>query len=112
MAGFFCGALVGLLSSTLGDTGLRMFIILILSACGFVTVFMVREPSDTFNGSDSLEGQSTSISILRKLFNFFTRDTWEPFASRDFTLVFASRFLFQVSVSTMQQVFANSVKII
>lgn len=135
LSGFFFGALVGLLSSTLGDIGLRLVIVAILLACGAVTVFY-PEPSLHTPYQEILEdGQSEEVSLefrgdvldqslvanneqdspgsARKLVNpspwrrivhFFTFEAWEPFASRDFCLVFASRFLFQVSIATLTQV--------
>ncbi|KAL3894800.1 MAG: hypothetical protein SGCHY_005065, partial [Lobulomycetales sp.] len=134
LSGFFFGALVGLLSSTLGDIGLRLVIVAILLACGAVTVFY-PEPSLHTPYQEILEdGQSEEVSLefrgdvldqslvanneqdspgsARKLVNpspwrrivhFFTFEAWEPFGSRDFCLVFASRFLFQVSIATLTQ---------
>ena len=85
----------------------RLVIIVIMLSCGYYTVFKVPEPDSNYHAisstPDFLPNPQSNPPIYRKIFHFFTVSTWEPFRSRDFCLVFVSRFLFQVSVSTMQQ---------
>jgi hypothetical protein len=103
LGGFFFGALIGLLSDVLGDDGLRFVIIVILLGFTGVSVFLVAEPQKNY-ASISSQVLVPKIPIWNKIYTFFRYETWEPFACKDFRLVFYARFLFQVSISTMQQV--------
>jgi hypothetical protein len=102
LGGFFFGALIGLLSAVLGDTGLRFVIVIILLCFTGISVFLVAEPTSSYTRGET-QSLGPKVPLWRSIVHFFTVETWQPFASRDFRLVFASRFLFQVSVSTMQQ---------
>jgi hypothetical protein len=103
LGGFFFGALIGLLSDVLGDDGLRFVIIVILLGFTGVSLFLVAEPQKNY-ASISSQVLVPKIPIWNKIYTFFRYETWEPFACKDFRLVFYARFLFQVSISTMQQV--------